>query len=112
MKNSRQLDLRMVSILFLLSSAIIAVGSVTMALTHKDREITKLMMQATNLESKNREFLSSILSCANGEGFLMQLTPQDLVEVDCSIKYEWMNGRFYEKNSGRQPRKPMIRKKK
>ena len=101
-RNSQGLDIRACIALFCASSVIVVSGSVTMALTDKDREIAKLTKRASAAESKNREFLSSILSCLNGSGFSAELNSHNHVQVKCEIEFEWMNGTYYTGNKARR----------
>jgi hypothetical protein len=100
-KNSRNLDVRILLILFLLSFALFVVSGITMALVHKDREITRLRLHVLEAEFKNREFVTSILSCANGVGFIVKFDFNNETEVSCKIESEWMDGRRYIGDKGR-----------
>lgn len=95
----------MLGILFLLSFILTVAGAVTMALQHKDREIADYQRWTERLEAKHREFLASLLACANGEGFTMDIAERNRVDVACTIEHEWMNGKYYDKDNGRKPKK-------
>lgn len=79
-----------------------------MALTAKDRQIAALAQQKQHVERQNREFLSSILSCANGDGFTLELGNDTNTKVKCNIEHEWVGGRFYERDLARAPKKQTI----
>lgn len=88
-------------ILFSLSLAATGIGLATIALAYKDQQIASLTQWAGRLEAKHHEFLSAILACANGDGFTMDLARTNMVYVSCTIEYEYVNGRYYEKDSAR-----------
>lgn len=91
--------------LSLLSIAAIGFGCATMALVHKDQQIANLLKHAEKQSAKNQEFLTSILACANGGGFTLDMDQHHMVHVQCNIKYEWMRGKFYDEEASKKLRK-------
>jgi hypothetical protein len=81
------------------------VWSVTMVLTAKDRKIAALLQWGHKVENQNKEFLTSLLACVNGEGFVMEFTPNTSTRVKCTIEEEWISGVPYKKEDGRIKRK-------
>lgn len=104
-RNSGNLDAQQLGLLALVSLSIIAAVCVTMALNAKDRKIARAAAYIEQVETKNSEFLAALLSCANGAGYTLDMAGHHHVHVQCVIQYEYVAGRFYEKDTARQPRK-------
>lgn len=114
MKNERscRFSTKHLIVLGLVSGVLFTAQMATMALANKDREIAALQQHMAKVEDQNRQFLSSLLAGANGLGYSVQLDSHNLVSVGCKIEFEWVNGTFYNGDSGRKlPKRLLIARK-
>lgn len=92
--------------LFLAAVLFTLARSATMALAARDRKIAELTQQKLEVEAANRLFLSSLLSGANGGSYSVEFNQDTSVFVDCKIAFEWVDGKYFEGDSGRRIPKP------
>ena len=94
--------------LMIVSLAVVFVALVTNGilgeLNKRQRIIDDLVWLLDMGDRRQGEYLSQILHCGNGRGMIVQFNQNTQVEVDCSIKNEWVNGKFYPGDSYRTKR--------
>lgn len=93
---------RMLVWLIFASGIATATALTTMALVSKDRKVGELVRNLALSEEKNTELLSSILSCANGSGLSVTYDDKNSTYVDCAVKFEWVNGKYFDGMKGRK----------